>query len=216
LWFLLTLFWCFVATRLLAYIDKPVFHVLVLIAATCMSLYVRTNIRLGLNYFVFVYVYFYWGYVVAIYRDKLSKLFRKRMMLLFIVVWISSNALEYFANGSLVHYLRVYADQIDYLANVSFVLLIYSLLQKLTEHNLVRENVFVNSMNKYSYGIYIFHAWLISVFFMRNRFYSHFIYQNAVNHPVIFPITMFFVVFLLSMLISHLLLKVKFTRFLIG
>lgn len=208
LWFLLTLFWCFVVTRFLKKIDYPLFHILFLIAVTCLSLFVKTKIKFGINHFVFEYVYFFWGYVLARYRNKLTMFFEKKCVILFFVSWLVLNFLRMYY-GAFNMYLM-------YASNITFIFFVYGLLQQLLQGGWVKENLFVETMNKYSYGIYVFHAWLISLLFLKGNFYSEWIYGRAIANPIAFPILLFVFVFGVSMLITHFLLKTKTGRFLIG
>lgn len=212
LWFLLTLFLCFIITRPLAYLKHPIFHILVLIGLTYLNLFFKTEIRFGINHLVHLYIFFYWGYVIFRYKVKLKFLFQwKAVIPLFVLWWLMCFIRDYFGIEN-INLLKV----ARYIANLSFILFAYVSLFLLVKRGTLKELPIIKSINKYSYGIYIFHVWIITLLFFKGKFFTEWIYMCAEKYSIVFPIVLFVFVSVMSTLLSYLLLKSRVGRFLIG
>ncbi len=226
LWFLLALFYCFVITRSLAKVKLALVHVVVIIALSFLCIYHKSVLSyftvhynfpartsFALNFFIHYYVYFYWGYLISRYREKLSFLFNWKAIISFFIVWLS---ISVFRTNYIIDTNDLLYNVAKYFANISFVCLVYISFSLLNQKGYLKDNFIVNRLNMYSYGIYIFHVWLISFLFYNKKLFAEWILIQAKGFPIIFPTLLFIAIMFFSILFSYLLLKTRIGRFLIG
>ena len=211
LWFLLTLFLCFFITKPLSLIKYPWVHVLVLVVSSVISIFFKTTILFGVNFLVYYFVYFYWGYVVERYKKQVILFFRWEVALSLLLVWFVLCFIRDYVgvNGVALHVFR-------YFSNISFIFGVYVVVHLLVKEGRIKEYPIIERINKYSYGIYIFHVWIITLLFLKERFFTDWLYSKATEYPVLSPVLIFVFVAFCSVLLTHLLLKTRIGRFLIA
>jgi len=223
LWFILMLFESFVIARLLACIKNVNEHFwlqsIILIISFIFSIVfgLRVTHFLGFNFVVIFFVWFWLGYITLLNKEKLFRLSKYKYVITFIVVWITFCVLfELFCPK----YSWGYSNSFEYrlvkdLSYFSIIISIFLLVNKKIEQGFHAPQ-WVENLNQYSYGIYIFHCWILFYFFnLGCPVYSK-IQKLATAHYIIFPIIAFVFLFLSSLFITKLLLNFRVGRFLLG
>lgn len=220
LWFILMIFWCFVFIRLFSKIKNMAVQILVFALFSVGYAFVPMPPHyLGLDSFLKFFCWFWLGYIVWYNRETLSFFFRKEWILIFFLIWLSCCCyMQYISpyNRPGENFTR---DIFLYFSQIAFVFLIYSSVNKALAKGWIKSKPWIEEINRCSYGIYIFHLWIINLIIhqsFRNTGFFQIIYSYIVNYPVIFPILSFITVFLLSLFITRFLLKTSIGRFLIG
>jgi peptidoglycan/LPS O-acetylase OafA/YrhL len=228
LWFILMLFWCFVVARLLAcitYINRHTWLQFVLliiflnISLICKLNDYKIDRFLSFDCLVNYFVWFWFGYILLLNKEKLLHLLSYKYIILFTAIWIIACCqTELFCpkdNSIWGYKIGYWYDFIKYLSYFSIIFSIFLLINiKIAQGFLAPQ--WVESLNKCSYGIYIFHHWIMRYIFTEEFTYHTQIYDLASRHHLRFPFIMFVCVFILSFLITKLLLKLKVGRFFIG
>jgi fucose 4-O-acetylase-like acetyltransferase len=208
LWFILMLFWCFVITWPLKFVSKISIHALLFITFLAISFYLKTRIAFGIQYLVHYYIWFYCGYLVAIYRKMLSVIFQPKPLILICGLWFSLCFVRDYYGISTEHLKQA----ARFISNLSFILFAFGVFHLLTKKGILTEHPLISLMNKYSYGIYIAHIWIITLLFFK----IDWITDIATNQPIIFPISLFIITIGSSFLATHLFLKTKIGTYLVG
>ncbi len=212
LWFILMLYWSFIVTWIVGRIKSPLFHILILFISIWISFYAKNKLPLSINFLTHHYVWFLTGYLIVTYKQKLNFLFSKKLMLIYGLIWISTSVARNTTNFHTLHLLYT----VRYLNMFSFILFVFSIFEDLFIRKKLAENTFINRINKYSYGIYIFHGWIYSLIFKGNAYFLAYISPFAKEYTIIFPIIFFAFLFSLSYIITHFFLKTKVGKYLIG
>jgi hypothetical protein len=224
LWFMVMLFWCFVAARCLIQIKFVQKNLILQLAILGISFFVSLKFYpqnyLYLDYFVRYFCWFWAGYVFMLHKSKLTGFFSTRnMVILFAGYILACILVDLFVpqSDSIYGYKNGFRyDILKYISYSCFILFAYISIHKVvTRKNFVCP-VWIEQVNACSYGIYIFHHWIIRYAFSANFPYQQTVFRFAELHPIIFPITAFLVMFILSFAITKLLLYTKTGRFLIG
>lgn len=212
LWFILMLYWSFLTTWLIDKIKNPIFHICFLITSILVSFYIKNQIPLAINYFINYYVWFLSGYLVIRFHNKLKFIFSNKSLIVYSIIWIASSTLRNTINFPSLHILYV----VRFLNALSFILLIFGVFERLFKSGHLIENTVVNSINKYSYGIYIFHGWVYNIVFKGAHWPLPYISPFAEEYTLLFPITFFLISLAVSYIATHYTLKTKVGRYLIG
>lgn len=220
LWFILMLFWCFMAARIFALIKSATAHFALLAFSSLWGLIPVTE-YLAFNNFLRCFAFFWLGYVVLLHKDKLRFLFETRFIVMLFVVWFSCCMyIQYTTTGaySVAFRHNVVALVYTYFSYISFVLMVYALTCKLLAGGVIKVGPWVDNFNKCSYGIYVFHLWIMGLLLLRtNVFVPGNEYSLFVkNHAVIFPLLLFVFAIICSHLLTRLFLRTSVGRFLIG
>jgi len=223
LWFILMLFESFIIARLLACIKNVNqhfwFQAIILIISFIISLAFRFKVTyfLGINFLVNYFVWFWFGYIVLLNKEKLFRLLKYKYVITFIIVWVTLCILiELFCPKHSWGYSNSFGyDSVKYLSYFSIVIGIFLLINKKIEQGFHAPQ-WVENLNQCSYGIYIFHCWILFYFFKPScPVYSQ-IQELATAHYIIFPAIAFVFLFLISLFITKLLLRFRVGRFLLG
>lgn len=220
LWFITMLFWCFIFTRILSFIPwnnniiwKSFIGIVFFVFSIKGHLF---KPFLDLHNFLPSYFWFYLGYNLFLNRDKIFDFFRSRNIIL-----ISSLSIIYLGG---VFYRCVYIGDdnsnslITELGNVSIVLLIWYVTNLAINHSKSDwvKSPILSTLNKHSYGIYIFHNWIQPYMISSTAKRLFNLEQLASEHVILFPLLFFLLSFFISMGITHVCLKTRIGRFLIG
>ena len=219
LWFITTLFWCFIFTRLSSFVPyshTPHFK-FGLLGISFIALFINLPKLglLGIQYFQEWFFWFYLGYAISPYREQLYSYLSKRKIWLLVFATMYCMELLYtlrFAEseeerGYLMHF-----------AHLAIVLLIWYIINWGIRHStkIWYENAIFRELNRTSYGIYVLHYWIQTMLLSSNVMQLLNIETLATKHVYIFP----FLFFLLSLTASYIgtkmLLKTRVGRFLIG
>lgn len=200
LWYCLMLFYCFVACWL---IEKKCGSRINKIAMWMSFLFVTLvgsrNIvpsPLGIWMPVYYYGYFYCGFQISLYRDKALD-FTHRYRYIIMIIFIGTALVPGLKSHLLIP------------TTISFILLLFTVVSVLSK-NIQEVAPPIRLIEKYSFGIYVFHQWIIWNI-TRYPGMKPFIHE----HYILFPLGLFVSVFVFSMLLTHLSIKTKVGRYLL-
>jgi fucose 4-O-acetylase-like acetyltransferase len=226
LWFILMLFWCFIFARLLSCFkwikENFLLQILTLFFFLLISLFYRyeTDPLLSFNNLINYFVWFWFGYVLFLNRSKLLWAFQYKYILLFAVGWIICCLyIEFLCpkDDSMLGFKTGFQyDLIKYFSYFFFILSVYFFINRYIEKGFSAPQ-WADNLNTYSYGIYIFHHWIMRYLFVGYGFpFRDQIYEMANQYHIRFPVILFISSFIISLLITKCLLRFKIGRFLIG
>lgn len=223
LWFITMLFWCFIITFLL---NKVPFHlkniVNIAILLTSFSLlqinissFSYKNFTLGFQFLSYWYFWFFLGWNIYPIKNRIIKVISDYYLYIpLILIYILG-----------VTYTVIYIKTDEHrtwlgeFANLSIVIFIWYITNKyiivhLKENGRLSKALF--QINKYSYGIYIFHNWIQPYFISRTMKNLLPLQRWAADYPVLFPFAFFIITLITSWLLTKYSLKTRIGRFLIG
>lgn len=203
LWYCLMLFYCFIACWLIEKKLSPKYNIIAMFLSFLFVMAVGSHniMRLPLGVWMptYYYGYFYLGFLVFKYKTEVLTMVRKYWMLL-VVVYVTT--ILY----SLHNHLLI-------LTTLSFTLLLYYVAY-MVKNSLggakLLEATWVKEIEKCSFGIYVFHQWIIWNV-TRYEPFQPFIGQ----HYILFPLTLYISVFIVSLLLTRLLVKTKIGQYLL-
>lgn len=219
LWFITTLFWCFIFTRLSCFIPRSHTHYFKAALLLCSFIVLFFSLPkigfLGIQYLPEWFFWFYLGYVISPYRNQLYDYLNKRKIWLFIFIAIYS--LE------LLHTIRFVESDDERggfvnLAHVAIVLFIWFVTNwsiKNSAKAWYKSDIF-KELNKTSYGIYVLHYWLQTLFLSSTTIELLQLNTLASNHMFLFPFLFFLITLAASYIGTKVLLRTRVGRFLIG
>jgi surface polysaccharide O-acyltransferase-like enzyme len=220
LWFITMLFWCFIITRILSFVPynkTNSFKIVALLSLFLLSLVPRPDFTfLALTNIPPWYFWFYFGYQLYLSRDRVYGMIdNHKVISLSFLILLSLVCLGYKSMILTTDNIRLWYGE---LGNVSFVILMWYLINKLIFSNLRLGGVMqaFNHLNKYSYGIYVFHNWIQPFMISTTAIALFHLDVWAMNYPVLFPLLFFVSSFIVSLGLSWLLLKTRVGKFLIG
>ncbi|MBQ4408556.1 MAG: acyltransferase [Bacteroidales bacterium] len=196
LWYCLMLFYCFIINWIVENkIGRWLNYVLASVSFAAAIYYggqFLDKSPLGILIPVFYYCYFFLGYYVYENKDRIMVLLLKWLPLV-IVLWLLS----------LIFTVRGHAQVIT---SVLFILMVLFFAQKIQSIPSCIETI-----AKYSFGIYVFHQWFIWNI-------THYEPMSGIinEHYVLFPILLFVVIFGVSLGLTHLALKTKIGKILLA
>ena len=210
LWYLPVLFWCFIiAWLILRYVPNRKYRLMLL-----PLFFVVAALRLNLPYLFGIhgvprwFWMFYMGIVFVDYEETISGAFKR------FYLWIPFLAIFLFVT---------YSFPTEYDVVTLHKLLVAPLMMSSVWYLFSRIRNFDNivckallNISRYSFGIYIFHIWIIMycVCNTSKRIFS--LPELAADHIFLFPTGLTVVVFGVSYLLTYLLLKTRAGRYLLG
>lgn len=210
LWFLPTLFWCFIIEWFALNRCSKQVRLIVLLVALLLPLCGEFLPKvMGIRNTTTYYSWFCLGSVVAQYEKEVVSYIRRWHLYILMIgsfIWVSIQLpWEYGSTPEWYH-----------MISTSFMLL--SVWHLASRFNIVFENKckVLLDLSKYSFGIYIFHNW-IGLYLVGNlsQRLFHLPYFTA-NYPLLFPLGLTLVVFCVSLTLSWFTLKLKMGQQLIG
>jgi peptidoglycan/LPS O-acetylase OafA/YrhL len=219
LWFLLMLFFCFVAGRVWIFLYEKFPNKYFLVVSFIISVLISYHpIKRFLWIFGIVYAegFFFWfllGMLVLMYRNDVLKLLNKKITIaaLFVCYLVSC---FFVGNWTLVHPISI--PFFAWLSRFSAIFLAYYVANTLLDRKIISVSPFLESFNKCSYGIYIFHYWIILLVYLHKNTMQVKLVYLAITYPVIYPIIASLSCLLISYFFAKNVLKTKVGRFLIG
>jgi peptidoglycan/LPS O-acetylase OafA/YrhL len=222
LWFILMLFSCFVAGRvwIVLYEKFPnkYFLVVSFIISALVSCYPIEGF-LWIFGIVRAEKFFFWfllGMLVLMYRNDVLKLLNKKIIIVALFICFFGSYLyagKYCIEGYCVGIPFAWFSRLSRLSAIFFV---YYAVNKLLDRKIISVSPFWESFNKCSYGIYIFHYWIIMFVCLHKNTMQEKLFYLAHTYPVIYPIIASLFCLVISYFIAKNVLKTKAGRFLIG
>ena len=214
LWFLPMLFWCFIFLWLINYYKPNKLITFIILSA--ISIMPMPSLPLGLSRLPHFIFYAYLGYCLWIRREKIYKLFlNKKSILFFTILYIILLYINCYLNNfgekgyTLPLYSKILTRIIKYFIILSGILALYLTVCKFTTQPNFKPAEWVIQSSKICYGVYIFHQFILKYLY----------YQTSLPEwtgSYLLPWVGLGITFPLSIILSILLLKTKFGRFLIG
>jgi|GEM_PF-389841 len=215
LWFLPMLFWCFVLFYLLIIFFRNIclshWCIIVLVVSFICSFYPYHYLPfpcMGLHYLEHWFCWFCMGGCVYVYKGYILNIMSKYKLLpLFLFVYL---VIIYF-------FPRPYGKTIFWynsLAQILMLISIWYICQKINWNSFKYINL-VDRFNRYSFGVYIFHCWILP-YLISSTSKRLFLLEKYAEYTILFPFVLFIVTLILSYILTILLYKVRIGRFLIG
>lgn len=219
LWFIATLFWCFIFTRLSVLIPygRTLWFKCALLTISFILLFPDLPIIgfLGIQELPEWFFWFYLGYVISPHREQLFRYLNKRKVWLFVLTAVYTLGLVYTTTltGN-----EGENSWVAYPGQVSIVLLVWYITNYAIRNSSKAwyENRIFKELNRTSYGIYVLHYWLQVLIVSTSVKQVLHLDELAANHIYAFPFMLFLTTLLLSYIGARLLLKTAIGRFLIG
>ncbi len=195
LWYCLMLFYCFIICWAVEKYLGRLWNYVLAIASFGFVIYwggqFLSHSPFGICLPAYYYCYFYLGFIVYKHKDR-AICFVDKYYPLHIIVWLLTLffPLEGHSQG---------------VTSVCFVLLILTIASKVK----AEPSSSVKTLSKYSFGIFVFHQWIIWNVTIYGRISP---FMN--EHYVLFPLLLL-CVFTLSTLLTHFALKTKVGRYLL-
>lgn len=214
LWFLPALFWCFVLSPLFIKRKKILYEILLLFI-TFAFIYIPFPLILGFS-FHFYFFYFVLGINIAKYQKILNYLNSKESKVLLLFISLTSLLIlciydnNDYTGTPLLHFpfnekiLPIIRNIYRFTAIISILVLTIQLVNKFNMTN----NKFIQFLDRISFGVYIFHMWIMWLLF-KNKSISEYIIPYAQEHYIIFPYIYFFIALVLSTIITIIFKRIK-------
>ena len=223
LWYLPALFWCFIFAPLLSKIENKKLSIILLLISF-IFIYIPLPNLLGINHFHVYFFYFILGITIAQYKNIFMNLFlKKKTIFIFFITWIillvpiilydkngytDQPLFNFPLHGAIIPIIRI-------VYKITTVITIFLSIEYLTQSNKIHIGKRFDFLDKTSYGVYIFHMWIMWLLFKNNHL-SPFITQFATEHYLIFPILYFIFSTTTATILTALLQKNKIGKFLLG
>ena len=210
LWFLPMLFWCFIVGYVVykANVKFPIETILLLIAfcGTFMPSFMPS--LFGIQFVSRWFYWFYLGMLVCEYRNAIFLYISKyKLYLPLLIAYV------------IVAYLFPveYADYTWFcVLTVTWCILSIIYLMNAIEWNKYRITSLLVKLSSYSFGIYIWHNWVVLMLITKTSQRLFGLPELAANHVILFPLCLSILTFMISWGISWGMMKTKVGRFLIG
>jgi hypothetical protein len=209
LWYCLMLFYCYILCWLVENKIGKWLNYLFMATSLIIAIYYdsiwnlwHTNIPGGWEFCAYYYGYFYLGFTMFRYKETF---FSKKY-------WI----LLYLALYALFCIVKLPCGSIIPFRSISYIFLIYSLTGLLINkvgHRLI-QNSFISILNKCSFGIYVFHQWIIWNL-TRIPVCQETLRPIMEEHYIVGPICFATIIFLISLMLTHYSLKTKIGQYLL-
>ena len=211
LWFLPMIFWCFVITYVLEkkYLCKTW---LIWFFIVCATYNVISFVPLGLGSVPSYYLYFYTGFMFSLKRIQLPKINFVYPLVLFIIAFVACMYVKYNydATTTTEKITRfAIAGPVNIIISITGVYMLYRVANISYIQNKINDNQFLIKLSGYCYGVYIFQQFILKILYEKTQLAY---VVDAYSLPWIATA----ITIILSLLLTHLTLKTRVGRFLIG
>lgn len=225
LWFLPMLFWCFVGMYLISKLKWKTKTIILLLAVTATVSVITLPLRLNLS--MYYLLFFYLGFATGNNLINLKPYMTTRALIVttmtFLILFFIFSNLRYGTGveralesigGDIplrIRLLFLYSFQrlCQLIYSTAGVLMLYIAVNRMIATGAVSFNHRIMTLSSYCFGVYIFQEFIIRIFYYK----LHFIEKL---NPYTFPLYSIAVTLLLSILLTHLSMKTKTGRFLLG
>lgn len=200
LWFLPTLFLCFLGAIIIVKKFSK-WRVSLSIILCIASLFVPNVLRL--SQFCFYFIFFMTGYNIYFFRNKILNM-RFTYLVIFWCILVISVAIKIFLKSHIIPHQTIYLWVNNIVLGILGSVLLLNLCDKLTKY---KSLVLIGTWNGF-FGVYLFHQFILRYLIYKTEFcYS----MNA----YVYPIVIFVVTIITSVLLSCMFLKNQILRKLI-
>ena len=198
MWYCLMLFWCFIVCWVVENKMWKWFNYPLALASLCFVIYhgayyTTDKSPLGIYMLTYFYFFFYLGYIVFSKKELVIKIMKYAWPLVFVLYFAT---MRWHLGG---HLLGARA--------ILWVLLLLFVVNKIK----INPPIWMKTLSKYSFGIYVFHDWII-----RNVARYEPMKDIMNEHYILFPLILFILAFFIGLVLTHYLLKTKIGRFLLA
>ena len=220
LWFLKMLFWSFMACWLVAKYVKSTWLEIGVLAISVIMMFMPFPKILGLSQFSKYFVFFLGGYLFYKYRNNTGVVRKTTIIwwggvayitLCLVCLW------QYLTNPQsafqdIIHTNHLVAVSRDILRPITVIMAFMLIDAILAQYNKAIPKIF-DSLNKMSYGIYLFHMLFIQLI---AKYLWGQVEPFFIQHYVLTPVLLFIIIFTASAYMTHILHKTKWGIWLIG
>lgn len=221
LWFLKMLFWSFVVCWFIARYVKYMYLEMCALAISVLIMFIPFPNIFELSQFSKYFAFFLSGYLFYKYRNHLliitgSRLAGGGIMLIYIILCIVC-LLRYKNNPQRAVEDIIHTDSIvaicRYVLRPVTVIMSFLLVDWVLSKRKTAIPKIFDSLNKMSYGIYLFHMLFIQLIY---TYLLEYIKIALIQYYVLIPLLLFIIIFTVSAYLTHLLHKTKWGKWLIG
>ncbi|MFI3297233.1 MAG: acyltransferase [bacterium] len=214
LWFLPMLFWCFLITYTLHKIFNRIkccesCILSITFGLTYLDIFIPNFMGLGLiNNWLY---WFYLGYIIFKFKNTiLEYITNYKLYLLLSVLYVGGNI--FFSANDLLN-----LHTINILIRTSGILLIWYFINILLKYKNGKwaEYKIFSEINRCSYGIYVYHYWL-QTYMISQTAKSIFHLEKLAEHVILFPILYTIASLIISYFATHITLKTRVGKYLLG
>lgn len=194
LWYCAMLFWCFVFIRLYENVPSIVKFLMLAIGVVFNFISIPNDFNIlgfftGAKFFPF----FILGYYLPSYLSKLQVGGAK---IIIVLIWMICVISAEFIGGNTFIFLR----------SIMFVLFLFAIVP-----TNIKVGNFVTKISSYSFGIYVFHEWILW-----NVAHIDALHPFIIEHQVLYPLIAFVLTLSISILLTKYSLKTKVGKFLLA
>lgn len=195
LWFITMLFWCFIVTRILSFLPfsrNIWFKAFVLVSFFILNLLPRLNFSfLAVPNLLRWYFWFYFGYQLYLNRNKIYGFIdQNKIMALSILIALALICIGYKSLVIIDDSVHTWYGE---LGNIAISILIWYTSNYLIFNTSLRWGA-LDWLNKYSYGIYVFHNWLQPFMISTTAIALFNLDVLAMEYPILFPLVFFCII----------------------
>lgn len=225
MWFLPMLFLCFFALFIIGFLglDRKEILPLLLLFAIFSSIPFSLLMSQSMYYFFF----FFLGYCIGSKQIDFSRFINKRTIigisLLFLITFPVLAQLRYGYDEIFIvdkmdwdiplKFKLFIAYSFQHLCQLTYstigVFLFYISVNYMIRQNLIKVSPLIVKLSSYCFGVYIFQEFIIKIFYYK-------LYAIETLNPYVFPLASVIISLILSVLFTHLSLKTKIGKLLIG
>lgn len=218
-WFLKMLFLCFMTAWMAGRYSKSATTDILLLCLAAAMVVLPDVPYLGIGQYFKYYIFFYLGFLMYKYREKLTFLHTKKSLAAMLILYCVLSLVA--INRYLTHPDAAMSDIIHsdhtvaicrYLLRPLIIFIAFAIVDLFLRRRNAISAAF-DTLNRYSYGIYLFHMLLLQTIY---RYFLDRTLTFGREHEYAMPLILFAVVFTLSLSLTYLVSKWKYGKYLIG
>lgn len=219
LWFLKMLFLCFMSIWILATYIKNIKLEFLFLGISVLMKFIPAPSFFALNQFLKYFFFFYFGYLFYKYRNSCKWVYSNLSFLSLLSIYLCLcficliRYLKYpiESSGEIIH-----SDKIVVLCRMILrpvtILLAFVIVDYYLRHS-PKFIKFFDSLNQLSYGIYLWHVFLLEII---HKFFISYTVNFAQSHYIIAPLILSLIIITFSIIITYLIRRLKWGVYLVG
>lgn len=218
-WFLKMLFLCFMTAWVLGHYSRGAWMDSVFLILSVAMMVLPDIPYLGIGQYFKYFAFFYLGFLMYKYRDKLRFIYTYKSLTAMLVLYcvISGIAVnQYIAHPDAATSDIIHSDKVvvgcRHLLRPLIIFIAFVIVDIFLKGRSAISRIF-DSLNRYSYGIYLFHMLLLQVI------YKYFLSETMLlgtEHQYLTPVILFAIIFTLSFSLTYYVSKWRWGKYLIG